>query len=78
MAFKFGAKRRTIEALALTLLVLALWTMPAMVSQGQDRTTETMAALHVDSALLSDSVQAKAALDQADELALSLAHLPRH
>jgi hypothetical protein len=66
-------KRKTGEALALAVLVLGLWTVPAMVSQGQDRTPETLAALHVDSALIGNDAAANDALREADALALSFA-----
>lgn len=61
------------EALALAVLVLGLWTVPAMVSQRQDRTAKTLAALHVDADLMGDDAAAQASLMQADALALSLA-----
>lgn len=71
MALLNGMKRKTGEALALAVMVLGLWTVPAMVSQGQDRTPETLTALHVDSELIGHDAAANAALRDADALALS-------
>jgi hypothetical protein len=61
-------KRKAGEALALAVLVLGLWTLPAMVSQGQDRTPETLAALHVDAGLIGNDAAARSTLDRADAL----------
>ncbi|WP_416909072.1 MAG: hypothetical protein ACMVO5_05570 [Polymorphobacter sp.] len=60
------------EATALVALVLALWTAPAMVSEAQDRTPATLAARHVDSALLGEDARARALLGEADALAMQL------
>ncbi len=73
MAVGVGLKRKMGEALGLAVLVLGLWTVPAMVSQGQDRTPETLAALHVDARLIGDDAAARATLERADALALSFA-----
>lgn len=72
-----GTLGRTVEVVALAALTLALWVVPAMVSQGQDRTPETLNALHVDSPLIGHDAAARAALADADRLALAMAPVVR-
>ena len=67
-----GGRRRPLEMAALAVLTLGLWVVPAMVSQGQDRSAETLDSLHVDSGVVGHDRAARATLATADALAMTL------